>query len=250
MRLTLLILGTLVMAQEDYSQHQHAVAGLGAVDFPTSCNDSAQKLMSRAAALLHSFGYEEARIVFNEAATADPTCAMAYWGVARTWYHPVWAPPLPDDLKQGASALERALSIGASSERERDYINALAVFYKDWQTIDHATRAKAYEQALARHDTMHIVSSRPNRMKPAVSTNPWQQANQGLSPKLTRGAAQQSDRHPPHAAPGGSTPGAPHKPLPMTRSRELPGRSASRQTAGRTSVEPAQPRQPGRLRCR
>jgi hypothetical protein len=64
-------------AQEDHSQHQHAVAGLGTVDFPTSCNATAQKLISRGAALLHSFGYEEARISFNDAAKADQTCPMA-----------------------------------------------------------------------------------------------------------------------------------------------------------------------------
>jgi len=148
-RLALLILCVVVAtAQEDHSQHQHAVAGLGTVDFPTSCNATAQKLLSRGAALLHSFGYEEARITFNDAAKADPTCAMAYWGVARTWYHPIWAPPSPDELKQGAAALDRANN--AKTDRERDYINALAVFYKDWQTVDHVTRAKNYEQALAK----------------------------------------------------------------------------------------------------
>ena len=73
MRLVLLILiGTLATAQEDHSRHEHAVAGLGAVNFPASCNASAQKLISRGAALLHSFGYEEARITFNDAAQADP----------------------------------------------------------------------------------------------------------------------------------------------------------------------------------
>ena len=148
MRLLLLILcAVLATAQEDHSQHQHAVAGLGTVDFPTSCNAAAQKLISRAAALIHSFGYEEARVTFNAAAKADPTCAMAYWGVARTWYHPIWAPPSPDELKQGAAALDQA--INAKTDRERDYISALAVFYKDWQTVDHVTRAKNYEQALA-----------------------------------------------------------------------------------------------------
>lgn len=85
-----------VLAQEDHSRHQHAFAGLGTVDFPTSCNASAQKWISRGAALLHSFGYEEARLAFNEASKADPSCAIAHWGVARTWYHPIWAPPSPD----------------------------------------------------------------------------------------------------------------------------------------------------------
>ena len=150
MRLVLLILCTvLAAAQEDHSQHQHAVAGLGTVDFPASCNATAQKLISRGTALLHSFGYEEARITFTDAAKADPACAIAYWGVARTWYHPIWAPPSPGELKQGAAALNRALAIDPKTDRERDYINALAVFYKDWQTVDHVTRAKNYEQALA-----------------------------------------------------------------------------------------------------
>jgi hypothetical protein len=92
-RLALLILcAVLATAQEDHSSHERAVAGLGTVDFPTSCDATAQKLISRAAALLHSFGYEEARITFNDAAKADPACAMVYWGVARTWYHPMGAP--------------------------------------------------------------------------------------------------------------------------------------------------------------
>ena len=150
MRLALLILyAALAAAQEDHSQHQHAVAGLGTVDFPTSCNATAQKSILRGAALLHSFGYEEARLAFGDAAKEDPACAIACWGVARTWYHPIWAPPSPEELKQGAAALDRALAMEAKTARERDYIHALAVFYKDWQTVDHATRAKNYEQALA-----------------------------------------------------------------------------------------------------
>src|SRR5450432_110548 len=127
MRLWLLTLyAVLATAQEDHSRHQHAVAGLGTVDFRTSCNAAAQELISRGAALLHSFGYEEARLTFNDAAKADPACAMAYWGVARTWYHPIWAPPSPEELKPGAAALDRALAIDPKTPRERDYIGALA----------------------------------------------------------------------------------------------------------------------------
>ncbi len=151
MRVVLPILaGIGAAAQEDHSHHGQVISRLGAVSLPTSCNASAQKFIDRGAALLHSFGFEEARIAFNEAAKADATCAMAYWGVARTWYHPIWAPPSPEELKQGADALQRALAIMASTERERDYIEALAVFYKDWQTVGHVTRAKAYCEALAK----------------------------------------------------------------------------------------------------
>jgi hypothetical protein len=164
MPVALLILGAalasaparaLALAQEDHSKHQHAVAGLGTVNFPTSCSAPAQQSISRGVALLHSFGYEEARLAFHQADKADPSCAMAYWGVARTWYHPIWAPPSPDELKQGAEAIERAAATAAKTERERDYIDALAVFYKDWQTVGHAIRAKAYEQALARVSARH-----------------------------------------------------------------------------------------------
>jgi hypothetical protein len=151
MRFVLLILcAVLATAQEDHSQHQHAVAGLGTVDFPASCNAAAQKSISGGAALLHSFGYEEARLAFNDAAKADPACAIAWWGVARTWYHPIWAPPSPEELKQGAAAVDRALALDAKTDRERGYIEALAVFYEDWQTVDHVTRAKNYEKALAK----------------------------------------------------------------------------------------------------
>ena len=114
MRLAILILfAALAAAQEDHSQHQHGVAGLGTVDFPTSCGAVAQKSFLRGVALLHSFGYEEARVAFQNAAKEDAACAIAWWGVARTWYHPIWAPPSPEELKQGAAALDRSLAMEA-----------------------------------------------------------------------------------------------------------------------------------------
>jgi hypothetical protein len=146
-RVLLTCCAVLATAQEDHSRHQHVVAGLGTVDFPTSCNAKAETLISRGVALLHSFGYEEGRMAFNDAAEADRSCAMAYWGVARTWYHPIWAPRSPDGLRQSASALERALVVDAKTGREHDYIQSLAVFFKGWQTVDHVTRAKNYELA-------------------------------------------------------------------------------------------------------
>jgi hypothetical protein len=151
MRLAIVLFcATLVSAQEDHSKHQHGVAGLGRVNFPNSCNAAAQAPFSRGIALLHSFGYEEARLAFNEAAKADPGCAIAQWGVARTWYHPIWVPPNPEELKQGSAAIDRALASPVASVRERDYIDALKVFYADWPSVDHATRARAYEQALVK----------------------------------------------------------------------------------------------------
>lgn len=151
----LLLLTPVARAQEDHSQHRHGVAGLGMVDFPSSCKAAAKESIRRGVALLHSFGYEEARLAFHEAAKADPSCAIAWWGVARTWYHPIWAAPSPDELKEGSAAIRQALAASGKNERERDYIEALAVFYKDWESVDHASRAKAYERALARVRERH-----------------------------------------------------------------------------------------------
>jgi hypothetical protein len=147
MRLLLIFIAALAVAQEHSG---HAVAGraLGAVEFPTSCNAPAQAQITRAIALLHSFGYEESRRAFQAAADADSSCGIALWGVSRTWYHPVWPPPTPNDLQQGAAALARARATGAKTARERDYIASVGAFYQDFATTAHAIRAKAYEQAL------------------------------------------------------------------------------------------------------
>src|SRR6185503_8618694 len=140
---------TLLWGQTDHEHHEHGLAGLGSVHFPTSCAPAVQTEFTRAVALLHSFGYEEARRAFAEVAVSDPACAIAHWGVAMTWYHPIWAPPNAEELKQGAAAIERAAAIPAGAAREKDFIQAFSVFYKDWQTQDHRTRATAYESAMA-----------------------------------------------------------------------------------------------------
>lgn len=141
--------GVFLWAQEDHQHHEHPAGGLGSVNFRTSCSAEAQDQFTRAVALLHSFGYEEARRAFTEAAARDPSCAMAHWGVAMTWYHPIWSQPTPEELKQGAAASDRARAIPAGTEREKDFIQALALFYKDGQRADHRTRATAYEQGMA-----------------------------------------------------------------------------------------------------
>src|SRR6266481_2623083 len=63
--------------------------GTGKVDFRISCAPAAQPEFVRGVALLHSFFYEEARRSFTSAAEKDPKCAMAQWGIAMTWWHPI-----------------------------------------------------------------------------------------------------------------------------------------------------------------
>ena len=141
---------SLMRAQDD-RQHQHhhdASENLGQVNFPISCNPVAQKQFNRAAALLHSFWYEEAEKAFTEVTVVDPGCAMAYWGIAMSNYHPLWAPPNPSELKRGWAAVEKAKATSAITERERDYIVAIETFYKDSEELDHRARAIAYEKVM------------------------------------------------------------------------------------------------------
>jgi tetratricopeptide (TPR) repeat protein len=129
--------------------HQHDPSEkLGHVNFPTSCNAVAQQEFNRAMALLHSFQYAEAETAFSMVSSTDPKCAMAYWGKAMSYYHPLWAPPNSTDLQKGAAAIAQASMLGAATERERDYIAALASFYKDADKVDHGTRARAYAEAM------------------------------------------------------------------------------------------------------
>jgi hypothetical protein len=129
--------------------HQHdASEKLGHVNFPISCTAEAQKQFDHALALLHSFQYPEAEEAFAAVGEHDPKCAMGYWGVAMSNYHPLWTPPSAAELKAGVAAIERANSIDAGTPRERDYIGALEAFYKDTDKLDHRTRARAYETAM------------------------------------------------------------------------------------------------------
>jgi tetratricopeptide (TPR) repeat protein len=99
--------------------------------------------------LLHSFEYPQAEAAFNEAAAADPGCSIANWGVAMSLYHPLWAPPSKAELERAQAALAKAQAKPAKSERERDYVAAIATFYRDADKLDHKTRALAYNAAMA-----------------------------------------------------------------------------------------------------
>jgi tetratricopeptide (TPR) repeat protein len=130
--------------QHDHGDHEQ----LGQVNFRVSCTPAAQKQFNRAVAWLHSFEYDQAERAFAEVATADPACGMAYWGIAMSFYHQLWAPPSPEELKNGSAAVEKARSVGAKTKRELDYIAAIEAFYKDWDKIDYPRRASAYERAM------------------------------------------------------------------------------------------------------
>jgi hypothetical protein len=149
--LTGLLCTATAIAQEQHEhQHEGEAPEIGRVRFAISCGPTARRRFNRAVAWLHSFEYDRAEQDFAGLTETDPGCAMAYWGQAMSYYHPLWAPPGPADLKKGAAASEKARSIGGKTRRERDYITAISVFYRDYDTLDYHSRALAYEQAMER----------------------------------------------------------------------------------------------------
>lgn len=99
--------------------------GVGKVKFTLTGGEKIQKEFNFATALLHSFEYDEAEKVFAGIIEKEPTCAMAYWGVAMANFHPLWTPPEEPELEKGLKALEIGRSISKKTGRESDYIEAL-----------------------------------------------------------------------------------------------------------------------------
>jgi hypothetical protein len=155
-----LLLATSSLAERELGD----LGGVGNVQFENSCSPEVQGELMRGHALLHSMFYDEAIAVLNGVATKDANCAMAHWGVAMAYYRPFW-PPTPEELKNGAAALAKAKEVEKASQREKDFIAALEVFYKDAETVPHPERAKALEKAMA-----ELAGKYPNDVEAQAST--------------------------------------------------------------------------------
>jgi tetratricopeptide (TPR) repeat protein len=121
---------------------------LGKVNFETSCKPEAQKLFNQAMLYQHSFWYRASQKVFEDALKADPECGIAYWGMALSLLFNPHAPPPAPNLPLGFTAIEKGKAIGAKTQRERDYLDALGTMYADYQKVDHRTRLLAYAKAM------------------------------------------------------------------------------------------------------
>jgi len=143
-----LLVSLIPLRADEEHQHFTSTEKLGTVSFPTSCSASVQKPFERGVALLHSFWYDEADKQFKQVEESDPKCAMAYWGQAMSLYHQLWSRPDAADLKRGWNLLRKARAIGARTQRERDYIEALSAFYRKYGKVDHEKRATSYAQAM------------------------------------------------------------------------------------------------------
>jgi len=121
---------------------------LGSINFPTAASGEAQQEFLTGVLALHSFWYPEARTHFQRAQELDPNFAMAYWGEAMTYDHPIWG---QHDQEAGGKVLQKLdqkIENGTIkwSDREQIYIDALQILYDDSKTMDE--RRKQYAQAM------------------------------------------------------------------------------------------------------
>src|ERR1700752_4762431 len=98
---------------------------LGKLSFPTSCDPKVQAEFERGVAMLHSYWFLYARRTFENVLKDDPSCAMAYWGIALDLLgNSLATTPTRTDAQAASEALEKARAIGAKTQRERDWIDA------------------------------------------------------------------------------------------------------------------------------
>ena len=139
---------------------------LGKVHFKVECNAAAQADFDIAMAYYHSFAFPQMQAPLERVLQADPKCGMAHWLRTLAALNNPFAWPTvisPATLSEGAKILDTARSAGLKSQRERDYVDAVAVFFKDQDKLDHRARAKALESALQK-----VMDSYPEDKEAAV----------------------------------------------------------------------------------
>jgi hypothetical protein len=149
--ISLLAAGVVICVPVTSAQEVHShppPERLGTVTFATSCVQGVTHGFERAVALLHSFAYIASEKAFRDVAAADPSCAMAHWGLAMSYWPQMWAPPDADGLSKGQAEIARAMQLNVGSEREKQFIAATAAYYRDSDHSPHLVRAKAYEEGM------------------------------------------------------------------------------------------------------
>src|SRR5439155_1532631 len=140
---------------------------LGKVEFANSCSPAVQEKLLRGVAMLHSFYYSAAERAFGEVAAEDNSCAIAAWGFASILMsnplQGIGAPP--KNAPRAQAAIDKGRQMGAKTERERDYLEAVAAYYEDFanrpERARQLARAKAYEALAAKYpgddDALHAL---------------------------------------------------------------------------------------------
>jgi tetratricopeptide (TPR) repeat protein len=121
----------------------------GDVSFALSCRYDLRETFNLGLSLMHSFEYAEAEKAFVSVLDQDPECLMAYWGTAMSILnHPLSFKQNLKSLERGENLLKVAQTLTPNNEREKDYIDAVTVYFNDWQTLDTKTRKLNYESKM------------------------------------------------------------------------------------------------------
>ena len=130
-------------SSEDYR------ARYGRAEMNISCADAAKAPFERGLLVLHSFAWPEAREGFEEASHLDPNCAMAFWGIAMSYYDSLHEPPSAEEVEAARAALAKAHTASTATDRERAYIAAAEQIFRGYPDVPRRDRDRAYNQAMA-----------------------------------------------------------------------------------------------------
>src|SRR5579871_4004006 len=136
--------------------HSHGAEVLGTVRFATSCNHDTEQVFNHAVAFLHSFEFSRAIAGFNDVLTTDPSCGIAYWGIALSQWSNPFASGAKDktQLAAGKASADLGKRTGAKTDRERAYISAVSALYNNFENTTQRSRMIAYR------DSMESVASK------------------------------------------------------------------------------------------
>src|SRR5215468_4536117 len=122
---------------------------LGTLSFPTSCDPKVQAQFERGVAMIHSYWFGVARRTFEGVLQQDPGCAIAYWGIAMDLLgNSLSGPPSRENANAAWAALEKARELGAKTDRERGWLDAMRAYYRDHDKVDVETRLRAYNASM------------------------------------------------------------------------------------------------------
>jgi len=138
----------LLLVSNISSAQQKPPEQLGKVSFPTSCDRKVQAQFDRAVAMLHSFWFQQGEKAFREIPERDPSCAIANWGIASILIGNTFGGnATAQDAQKAREAIQRGRLIGAKTERERFYIEAIAEYYDRFGDRPHSARMKSLADA-------------------------------------------------------------------------------------------------------
>ncbi len=175
---------------------------LGKVSFPVSCDPKVQTEFDRGVAMLHSYWFLIARRTFEGILQKDPTCAMAYWGVAMDYLGNTLAvAPTRADAQAAWDALEKARAAGAKTQRERDWIEALSAYFSDHDKVAVDARLVAWNAAMGQMaqrypDDYEVQASYALTLQASAQKSDLTYANQLKSAAILEKLFDQNPQHP------------------------------------------------------